>query len=446
MMKLSTFNLIIPTETEGEYLLTNTMSGAVVGIDEELKSLLEKRDITALDLETVKTFSELGIVIPDDLDEYQKFKVLYESTKYATDSLYFTVITTYACNLACPYCYEGKGELLHGTMNRNTRERAVTFMKKKIQKTGAKKISLVLYGGEPLLNFDDSVSIMDSLFMWAEEQGITCESVVLTNGTLMTPAIAAALHLYKTRAVQVTFDGPKRLHDKKRVYKNGKGTFDDIIEAIYTLRDHHVPVGIRINIDIENRPYLSELLDELEALNLKDIPVACGIVTESMACQTYPSCIQEEDTRKTLDDFRKIVEKKGYTTPVERVHAPKFITCKSLGEKAYILDPYADIYKCLTFVGLKEHSIGHITDTGDIEYTWAYYDWMSRDPLTIKECQKCVMLPSCGGGCAAISYERYKTYHTCGCSDPLSEMKDQLKWFITQRFPGDFKDGKIIWD
>ena len=151
MMKLSKFNLVIPTETEGEYLLTNTMSGAVIGIDEELKSLMEKKDITALDFETMDTFSELGIVIPDDLDEYRKFKVLHESTKYATDSLYFTVITTYACNLACPYCYEGKGELLHGTMNRNTRKRAVSFMRKIIEKTGPKEISLVLYGGEPLL-------------------------------------------------------------------------------------------------------------------------------------------------------------------------------------------------------------------------------------------------------------------------------------------------------
>ena len=446
-MKLSAFNVVIPTRKPGEYLLANVLSGAVIGIDEELKSVIEKKDIDGLDPSISAGLQELGVIIPDHTDEYRIFKVKYEKRKYRADAHVFTLITTYACNLACPYCYEGKGEILKGSLNEDTRERAVKFIRNTLERTGAKRFSIALYGGEPLLNFDNSVYVLDSCFSWAEERGIKCINTILTNGTLLTPEKAEILHQYNTEAAQVTLDGPKHIHNTKRVYKNKKGTYDDIIRAVQVLRDEGIRVGIRINIDAENKPYINELLDELEELGLKNVPVACGIVTEFQACLNYSPCIQEEETRKTLSEFRSIVEKKGFATArVEQALEPRYIYCGSLSEETYILDPHADVYKCLTLVGLQEHCIGHINKEGLIEYTPVYYDWMSRDPLTIKECRECKLLPSCGGGCAAAAYERCKTYHAHGCYNSYSEMKDQLQWFLEKKFPQHFKEGKIIWD
>jgi uncharacterized protein len=443
-MKNSNFNVFIPTKTEGEYILANMMSGAVIAVDEEIKSALENDAVFDAEMET--TLLNLGILIPDTADEYSKFKVKYETKKYTVDSPNFTLITTYACNLACPYCYEGKGELLKGTMNKDTRERAVAFIKKTMEESGAKKFSIALYGGEPLLNFDDSVYIMDSCFTWAENRGIEYSHFMLTNGTLVTPEIAETLQNYKARAVQLTLDGPKRIHNTKRIYKNGEGTFDDIIRAAMILRDHRIPLGLRVNVDIKIMQHLGELLDELSELGLGDVPVLCGIVTESQACYNYPECIQERDVFKTLIKFRSILEERGYSPPVERTYKPKYLFCGFLGEGTYVLDPHADVYKCLTFVGLPEHSIGHISKDGEITYTWAYYDWMSRDPLTIPECKTCPMLPSCGGGCAAVAFERYNTYHACGCYNPKGQIKDHLKWYLEKVIPQHFKNDKIMWD
>lgn len=33
-------------------------------------------------------------------------------------------------------------------------------------------------------------------------------------------------------SVQITIDGIKLIHDSRRVYKNGKGTFDDIVNGL----------------------------------------------------------------------------------------------------------------------------------------------------------------------------------------------------------------------
>jgi uncharacterized protein len=445
-LKISQFNVIVPTQVPGEYLLTNMMSGAVIGIDGELKSVIESGDIDRLDPDMAAHLESLGVFIPGRTDEYRMFKVEYEKRKYSTDALNFTLVTTYACNLACPYCYEGKGEVLKGSLNEDTRERAVKFIRKTLERTGAKRFSIALYGGEPLLNFDNSVYVMDSCFTWAEEKGIKYLSLMLTNGTLLTPERAEILHKYNMKSVQITLDGPKHIHDTKRVYKNKKGTYDDIMRSTGILLDHDVPVVFRVNIDAKNKSCIGQLLDELEEQGFKDVPLLCAAISEGQLCGSYSECIHDTEIFKTIAEAQRIVQEKGQATPAARPSDSQFF-CGFLREGQYLIDPHADIYKCLTFVGLKEHAIGRINEEGEIaEYTPVYYDWMSRDPLTIKECRNCKILPACGGGCAAVAYERHKTYHACGCYDPSSAVTDQLQWFLEKRFPQHFKEGKTIWD
>ena len=445
-MKLSRFNAVIPTESEGEYLLANMMSGAVSAIDEELKTLLENGDITALDSSTIHTLCRLGVVISDDTDEDRTFKVEFERRKYAVNSLNFALITTYSCNLACQYCYQGKGNLFHGTMTEDTRNRAISFIGNKMETVHPKVLSLALYGGEPLLDFQNALSIMEFSHKIAEENDVTFFCVLITNGTLVTPFAAEALSKYNTKHVQITLDGPKSIHDKRRIYKKGGGTFEDILKSVHILEDSGLSVYFRINVDEETRPHLGELFDELREEGLAHVEVYCSRVAPSQAGHAYSRCIARKDFLTVLAEFRHLAELKGQPAIARKLY-PSYLPCGFLSEGAYVIDPHADVYKCLTFVGQKKHSVGHISPEGEIQhYTSEYYDWMSRDPLLIPECSHCTMLPSCGGGCAAAAYETYKTYHAPGCSQPSAEIENRLTWYLEQKFPDDFKKGKIIWD
>jgi uncharacterized protein len=248
------------------------------------------------------------------------------------------------------------------------------------------------------------------------------------------------------RSVQLTLDGPKRIHDTKRVYKKGGGTFDDIIRAADILREHNVPVTFRVNVGYDTKQYLNDLIDELQTAGLTTVPVVCAAISEGQACGSYSECIHDRDVTTVLTEARSLLETKGQATPVVRPHESSQSFCGFLRKWQYILDPHADVYKCLTFVGLPEHCMGHISKEGEIRYTWAYYDWMSRDPLTIPECKTCTMLPSCGGGCAAVAYERHNTYHACGCYTPHAKTSDHVKWYLEKVIPQHFKKGNIIWD
>jgi uncharacterized protein len=445
-MKLSHFNVFIPTNNPGEYLLANMMSGAVVGIDQELKTALDHQNFDAIQDSLLDALATIKAVLPDHIDEYRIYKVEYDSIKHSVVSPNYTLVTTYSCNLDCPYCYQGKGEIFHGTMSDNTRKKTIQFIKNDVKQWGAQKFSVALYGGEPLIDMKGVTTIMDPLHTWAQKSDISYSAFIITNGTLITPDIAEVLHHYNTQYAQITLDGPKRIHDTKRVYKNGKGTFDDIIKGVHILRDTSIEVYFRINVDTETRKCIGELLDQLKEEGLHNIEAYMSVITPSQAGHNYSKCISKDEYKAVFDEFHRTTLQKGQKTRVTRHYEPSRVACKFLTHGTYVIDPYGDLYKCLTFLGQKEHCIGHINDNGEIEnYLYSFYDWMSRDPLKIKECSTCKLLPSCGGGCAAVAYEKYGTYHACGCYEPFKEMEQYLRLYLEQNFPEKFKDGKIAW-
>ncbi len=62
----------------------------------------------------------------------------------------------------------------------------------------------------------------------------------------------------------ITIDGTKDVHDSRRMYKNGGGTFDKIVNSLKILNDRGIRVTIRANIDKENYDEQSKLLHILE--------------------------------------------------------------------------------------------------------------------------------------------------------------------------------------
>jgi uncharacterized protein len=97
---------------------------------------------------------------------------------------------------------------------------------------------------------------------------------------------------------------------------------------------------------------------------------------------------------------------------------------------SYTIDPLGDVYKCWNMVGQRIHRIGVIDKNGRLRVEYPYYDIMSRDPLQIKECRNCKLLPMCGGNCIARAYFREGTYHARGCYGELLYINEVIKTVI----------------
>lgn len=57
--------------------------------------------------------------------------------------------------------------------------------------------------------------------------------------------------------VQITLDGLQEHHDSRRHLRDGRGTFDKIVENLRLFEEYAIRVDIRMNVDNENcRDYI----------------------------------------------------------------------------------------------------------------------------------------------------------------------------------------------
>ena len=95
-------------------------------------------------------------------------------------------------------------------------------------------MNIAFYGGEPLLEvalIRECITYADALF---EEKFHTYS--ITTNGTLLDEEIMELL-VYNNVYLTVSIDGPQAIHDRSRVYADGRGSFSTIIRNLQWLRD-----------------------------------------------------------------------------------------------------------------------------------------------------------------------------------------------------------------
>lgn len=330
----------------------------------------------------------------------------------------FTVLLTWACNLRCTYCFQGHDNRFV-SMGFEEADRYVEFLTRSAKHKGSKHIFIMLFGGEPLINIKVGYYILEKIESFCGENEMTFSSAIITNGTLLTKEILTKLKDYNCRMIQITIDGVKEVHDERRIYASGKGSFDETINALQLINDKSdIHTVIRINIDKDNIGSTYELLEQLgkDGLNLTQFTVDFGVVRgETSSCPGYSSkCFSEGEIGDVLYDLWNMAEVRGFKYNLRPMK--KYMYCGLYADNQYTIAPNGDVYKCWEHVGDEKHLMGRLGGNGDlVDITYAFYDWMSVDPLKNAECRECIYLPACGGGCGVISYNETGTYHSTGC-------------------------------
>ncbi len=81
-----------------------------------------------------------------------------------------------------------------------------------------------------------------------------------TNGTLINHAWCEFFAEERVN-LGVSIDGPKRLHDRNRLTRSGRGTFDKTIAGIRLLRRHGVPFHVISVLSTESMAAAREMFD-----------------------------------------------------------------------------------------------------------------------------------------------------------------------------------------
>jgi len=412
-MKVSFYNMFFPFDEE--YILYNTLRGAIIEVDSEIKNLLEKNEIDSIDEDLKDIFVENEIIVEDDFDELEELNSGYEESKYEALTTTVHVVTTYDCNLACTYCHEGKGNQETKYMDEKNAQVASKFIEDLTAENFSKALGVELFGGEPLLNMPANVMVAKELSMWCEENDKVLFLMAVTNGTLLTEENVEDLAQYDCGFL-VIVDGPKKIHDKRRIYKNGEGTFCDIVDGLHRAAEFDLETKIRINLDKTNKDHIVSLFEFLKEEGLTNVEISFRqVFSTSPACLANMYCIPDIHGLKTEHHLYSAAQKMNLR--VEEPEEPKPLgACPAQKVSYFTVDPYMRLFKCAILPPLEKNAVGVITpENGKPEFNTVYTDFFSRDLVSLGECKECKVLPTCRGGCPAEVYEAKGTTHSTVC-------------------------------
>lgn len=149
------------------------------------------------------------------------------------------------CNLGCNYCYYLKKQGLYPEEKsfRMSDDILEEYIVQHISASIDSVIRFSWHGGEPTMLGSDYFQKIVALQRKHQPSGQIIANGIQTNGTLLNDEWCG--FLAKERfSIGLSLDGPQEMHDKYRVTKDGKPTFEKAIQGYNLLRQHKVTPDI----------------------------------------------------------------------------------------------------------------------------------------------------------------------------------------------------------
>lgn len=423
MTKLSRYNHFQPWQ-DGYHIAYNALSGALAIMSDEnfavYKSIAGKMNgsgndsdngsglgssFAANETELIRQLGYGKFAAPDNSDEISTLKFNHNLNRYDRTALGLTVAPTMACNMACDYCYENNNPRM---MSPEIIEALLDFVDKRAD--SLRNVDICWYGGEPLLALDIIEDITESLLELAAEKNFEYGATMISNGYLLAPEVVDQLVKLHVKMVQVTIDGPAESHNRKRPLKNGKESFDTIIENLkYAVTK--LAVGVRVNVDKSfTTEMIQQLLDELKSAGLEHkIGIYFGqLEPATQVCGNIADvCFGNADFSNVESEYFQMLLDNGFR--IEKLPSPVGVFCMAQRVNAFVIDPEGYFYRCYNYVGDHAHAAGNIKD-GKVDYQdHNFRRLFDFNALENERCLNCDILPICMGGCPAQRADRTQT-------------------------------------
>ncbi len=332
-----------------------------------------------------------------------------------------TLITTKACNLNCPFCYDKANihdkKYLSKIKEELTSEEIINLIKV-CKKIGMNNIRLT--GGEALLkpNFFKIIKACDGIYI-----------TLCSNGLELKKNLNKLIRLHKRDLhIHISLDGLET-HKKYRVGSNPY----DIIELLYFIKKKYPKVMVSINT-VLNKENIYELLDIYKLIKDSKIDrwtISFPRLVENALeknfklpnikdlCKEFNKLIKsyfkEKPFSLSFSYFYKfeIHEKSKYKIPSIKIAEHPCLPDAN-GTKGLIIDSFGNIIDCLVLKPLLDKAINikeilkkkELTVEEFISKLYSsldskFYDLRLKNQ---KECLNCRYLKLCKGGCPANAF------------------------------------------
>jgi len=323
---------------------------------------------------------------------------------------------THNCNLSCTYCYVEK-DAEKGVMGEKLLAQSIEKISKAYQKS-----HWIWHGGEPLtmgLDFYKNVSEVQEFY---RKKGKNFLNSIQTNGTLITEDLLNFIEQKKDFYLSTSLDGPQEIHDKIRIYKNGKGSFEDVMDGLNSTkkRNSSLEAGVICVISSININYPKRLYNffKSEKINVKLNPlINSGNAKENIddlgiTPKQYGSFLLkfwDIYNKDVLREGKVIIDIDPFMEVLGNIETNSPLGCNysvSCRESFISLGPQGDIYPCGRFDGVKKFWMGNIKKDSldNIMNSKINQELKKRNSKSIKGCKICDFKNICNSGCMHNAY------------------------------------------
>ena len=353
--------------------------------------------------------------------------------KYLEDEkkeFFLTLYVTNQCNFKCIYCPEKHNVKRFSNKNWDA---LYLYLIKSIKEGKYKKISISFFGGEPLLEANQIINFLSKLKEFCKNYSdVILEHYVTTNAFLLTPDIYDKMTSLNVVKFQVSVDGFSDTHEMMRPMKNGKNSWEIIIDNLKYINsvDDNIIICLRTNYNHINLASLSKFKEwEFETFTNDKFkflyhPVVDFSVNvdESLLGDNLDSVSQEMVDK--VNDFKGMHKDETLTPYV----IPLGMSCKASQYSTYAMNTEGEISKCENItVPYKEAFIGKLSDDGEFIFFDNAKNW--QENYELENCKTCMYYMLCAGRACPAKKVLYPD-RTRDCLQYFGETSEKIIKFI----------------
>ncbi len=318
-----------------------------------------------------------------------------------------------ACNLSCRYCYyleKGDGGAPEGP-KRMSDDLLEHYIAQHIAASPDEIIRFSWHGGEPTVLGLDYFRKIVEIERRLCPPGRIIANGMQTNGTLLDEEWGRFLAA-QGFAVGLSLDGPREMHNRYRLTRDGRPTFDAVMRGYEILRRHGVSTDILCVVSSHNAPHPGEVyrfFKTIGASSVTFLPLveqapgpAAAVTPETVPAEAWGDflcAVFDEWAARDIGRIKIQIIEEAARTAFNLEHS--LCLFRPVCGDIPVIERNGDFYSCDHFVD-PAHLLGNIGETPLIDLLESQaqraFGLAKREKLP-RVCRACGVLNMCNGEC-----------------------------------------------
>jgi uncharacterized protein len=237
---------------------------------------------------------------------------------------------------------------------------------------------------------------------------------MVTNALALKPQTFEKLvDQFRITSFQITIDGTAEFHDQRRMLKSGAPSFDIIFNNLKDIvlsdfyQQRKASIGIRCNVDAQNKDNVPELIDMLHEhgiLNKVGFNLAPIHDWGDNGASKINGISKDDFAMFEIDMLLKI-HSYGLLRKEGLIPLKKYNVCMVANATSEVYDAYGNVSTCweVPYTPVYENTeyyAGNLHANPNLDSTNVLMrDWFDEIPTNDTWCKGCKFFPVCGGSC-----------------------------------------------